>query len=117
MKKSNKTPLALTIGGTLLSGLTTTALQADAGLAIDTNPFQISELSTGYMQTAQSENDSAKKMKDGSCGEGKCGSSMMKGTEEKTVEGQCAGNKPMPSSKKNNKDAEGKCGEGKCGAM
>jgi len=36
------------------------------------------------------------KMKDGACGEGKCGSAMMKTNEDKTVEGKCAGNKPMP---------------------
>lgn len=117
MKKSNKTPLAIAVGSTLLSGLTSTAVQADTDFAIDANPFQISELSTGYMQTAKadSEKTGSKKMKDGSCGEGGCGAAMMKGSEEKTAEGNCAGNKPMPSEKKS--DKEGKCGEGKCGSM
>jgi uncharacterized low-complexity protein len=39
---------------------------------------------------------------------------MAKGSEEKTSEGACAGNKPMPDTSKE-KDKEGKCGEGKCG--
>lgn len=38
-------------------------------------------------------------MKEGTCGEGKCGSVMMKGHEEKTAEGSCAGNKLMPKIK------------------
>jgi uncharacterized low-complexity protein len=42
---------------------------------------------------------------------------MAKGSEEKTAEGKCAGDKPMPAAKKADKDSEGKCGEGKCGAM
>lgn len=116
MKKITQTPFV--IAGTLVTGLTSTAIHAQAGTYkdLDANPFTISELSNGYMQTAES--DSAKgskeKMKDGACGEGKCGSAMMKGSEEKTAEGKCAGNKPMP--KMDKKDMEGKCGEGKCGA-
>ncbi len=115
MKNTKKTPLAIAIGSTIISGLTATAVQAENSLEFDSNPFSLTELSSGYMQTAES--DDAKKggmkMKDGSCGEGKCGGSMMKGEEEKTVEGKCAGNKPMPS--KDSKAKEGKCGEGKCG--
>jgi uncharacterized low-complexity protein len=114
MKKTNKTPLAIAVGGTLLSGLASTTVSAESNSSIDANPFEISELSSGYMLTAKSDSDKkgSKNMKDGSCGEGKCGSSMMKGSEEKTAEGKCAGDKPMPSMKKG---AEGKCGEGKCG--
>jgi uncharacterized low-complexity protein len=37
-------------------------------------------------------------MKDGACGEGKCGAAMMKpaapAADKKAVEGKCAGNKP-----------------------
>ena len=117
MKKSNKTPLALAIGGTLVSGLTSTAIQADTLSELDANPFALNELSTGYMQTAEadSDKDGATKMKDGSCGEGKCGGAMAKCSEEKTAEGKCAGNKPMPKMDKNDKNMEGKSGEGKCG--
>ncbi|MFW5443465.1 MAG: hypothetical protein ACKE51_04050 [Methylococcaceae bacterium] len=118
MKKSNKAPLAITIGSTLLTGLGSPALQADPSAALGDNPFTLTELSTGYMQTAESDSESngSKKMKDGSCGEGNCGSKMMKGSEEKTSEGKCAGNKPMPKATKSDKDMEGKCGEGKCGS-
>ncbi len=113
MKKSNKTPLFLAVGGTLLSGLASTGVQAESFSSIDADPFKISELSGGYMQTAKAEEGS--KAKEGSCGEGKCGGAMAKGSEEKTAEGKCAGNKPMPKAKSADKDAEGKCGEGKCG--
>ena len=118
MKKSNKTPLAFAVGSALVSGLASTAIQAETISELDTNPFLMTELPTGYMQTAKSDDAGSNKMKDGSCGEGKCGSSMQKGAEEKTAEGKCAGNKPMPKmDKQDNKDKnmEGKCGEGKCG--
>mgnify|MGYP000187924399 CR=1 FL=1 len=115
MKSSNKTPLAIAVGSTLVSGLAATAVQADSLTNINANPFELTELSTGYMQTAKSE-DGSMKMKDGACGEGKCGGAMAKGSEEKTAEGKCAGNKPMPKMKKTDKNMEGKCGEGKCGS-
>ncbi len=115
MKKSTKTPLAIAVSSTLVAGLTSSTLQAQTETFTDleANPFTISELSTGYMLTAESDATKDNKMKDGACGEGKCGSSMQKGSEEKTAEGKCAGNKPMP--KESKKDMEGKCGEGKCG--
>lgn len=117
MKKSNKTSLVIAVGS-FVTGLTSTQIQAqpESYTDLDSNPFALSELSSGYMQTAESDSakDGKMKMKDGACGEGKCGSSMMKGSEEKTAEGKCAGNKPMP--KMDKKDMEGKCGEGKCGA-
>ena len=115
MRKTKQSPLLLAMGTTLVSGLSITAVQA--------NPFVMTELSEGYMQLAQAdtkdgkatkkEDKASSKMEDGSCGEGKCGGDMMKGGEEKTAEGSCAGNKPMP---KTDKESEGKCGEGKCGA-
>jgi len=114
MKKSNKAPLAMAIGSSLISGLASTTAQADNTLNIDDNPFEITELSTGYMHTAAE--DGSGKMKDGACGEGKCGAAMQKGAEEKTAEGKCAGNKPMPAASKSNKNKEAKCGEGKCGS-
>ncbi len=113
MKSSKKTPLAIAVGGTLVSGLSSTALQAESFSELNKNPFTLTELSTGYMQIAQSDSEESSKMKSGSCGEGKCGSKMMKGAEEKTAEGNCAGNKPVPKSEKSK---EGKCGDGKCGA-
>lgn len=123
MKKSNKAPLAIAIGSTIVSGLAASAVQAESSLTPNENPFSMTELSSGYMQTAKADNSGSAKMKDGSCGEGKCGSAMQKGSEEKTVEGKCAGNKPMPKAMKRmpaasqpEKMPEGKCGEGKCGS-
>ncbi len=117
MNKIIKKPLVIAVGGTIVSSLASTAIQAETQSEIESNPFEISELSAGYMQIAKSDSEKSgtKKMKDGSCGEGKCGTSM-KGSEEKTAEGKCAGDKPMPSAKKGKKGKEGKCGEGKCGS-
>ncbi len=116
MKLSNKTPITIAVGSTLVLGITSTTTQADTLSELDSNPFTINALSTGYMQTAKADDksDESTKMKDGSCGEGKCGGAMAKGSEEKTSEGACAGNKPMPNTSKA-KNKEGKCGEGKCG--
>jgi len=115
-----KSPLAIAVGTSLFSGLATTNVQADTIVTSGDNPFAMTELSSGYMFVAQAdkENQGTKKMKDGACGEGLCGASMMpEGALEKTSEGKCAGNKPMPNEEKQNmKDMEGKCGEGKCGA-
>lgn len=116
MKQTKHASFILTLGTTLISGLTATSVYAET-----TNPFVMTELSDGYMQLAaadtKKEDKDSGKMKAGSCGEGKCGGEMMKGNEEKTVEGNCAGNKPMPKAKGNEgKCGEGKCGEAKCGA-
>lgn len=111
MKKTNKTPLALAVGGTLVTGLTSTAIQADLQTELDANPFALTELSTGYMQTAEADSEkdaNMKMMKDGSCGEGKCGGAMKKGSEEKTTEGKCAGNMPMPKTDESDKKTEDK---------
>ncbi len=113
--KNTKSALLATLGTSLLSGLSASTAHANASSSQTDNPFTLTELSSGYLQVAKSDDKSGSmKMKDGACGEGKCGSSMMKTNEDKTVEGKCAGNKPMP--KANDKGMEGKCGEGKCGA-
>lgn len=115
-----KSPLAIAVGTTLVSGLTATGVMAEGAAGVANSPFAMTELTDGYMQVAQADKvKGAMKMKDGACGEGKCGASMMpKGALEKTSEGKCAGNKPMPSAKKGSKAMamEGKCGEGKCGS-
>ena len=121
MKKTNKiNKTAFVVGTSIVAGLGSTAISADS------NPFDISELSSGYMNTAEVDVVEAgvKKMKDGACGEGKCGGKMA-GEAEKTVEGKCAGKMDDASKaaegkcgdKKMDKPkaAEGKCGEGKCG--
>ncbi len=113
--KKTKSALLATLGTSLLSGLSASNAQATETTPQSGNPFTLTELSSGYLQVAESDDKgSSMKMKDGACGEGKCGSAMMKTNEDKTVEGKCAGNKPMP--KKDDKAMEGKCGEGKCGA-
>ncbi|NOQ13022.1 MAG: hypothetical protein GQ583_00895 [Methyloprofundus sp.] len=115
-----KSPLAVAaVGTTLFSGLSVGTAQAEGVANVEVNPFAMTELSSGYMLVAQAdEKKAATKMKEGACGEGKCGASMMpKGALEKTAEGKCAGNKPMPKAKKADmKGMEGKCGEGKCGS-
>lgn len=92
MKKFHKTPLAIAMGASLLP-LTANVVQADS------NPFALSELSSAYMQTAEAKTDAeASKMKEGSCGEGKCGAAMSKSVapaaDKKAIEGKCAASKP-----------------------
>lgn len=92
MKKIQKTPFALAMSASLLP------FAANA-VQVDSNPFALSDLNSGYMQTAEAEKDGASKMKDGACGEGKCGGQMMnKTTDKKAVEAVCAGKKAAPTS-------------------
>jgi len=101
MKKIQKTPFAIAMSASLLP-FAANAVQTDA------NPFAFSDLSSGYMQTAEAEKGDSK-MKDGACGEGKCGGNMMKqSTDSKAMEGKCAGNKPAPKDDKNDKKEEKK---------
>ncbi|MDD4915196.1 MAG: hypothetical protein PHW13_09200 [Methylococcales bacterium] len=90
MKKFHKTPLAIAMGASLLP-LTVGIAQADS------NPFALSELGSAYMQTAEAKSDAeAGKMKEGACGEGKCGAAMSKSAspaEKKALEGKCAASK------------------------
>ncbi|MDD2738353.1 MAG: hypothetical protein PHR94_05430 [Methylomonas lenta] len=109
MKKIQKTPFALAISASLLP-FAANAVQTDS------NPFSLSDLSSGYMQTAEAEKDGASKMKDGACGEGTCGGKMMdKTVDTKAVEAVCAGKKnaPAPATAKPSED---KKMEGNCGA-
>ncbi len=92
MKKIQKTPFALAMSASLLPF---------AANAVQTgnNPFALSDLNSGYMQTAEAEKDGSSKMKDGACGEGKCGGQMMnKTTDKKAIEAVCAGKKAAPAS-------------------
>ena len=138
MKKAMKTPLVAAVGSAVVSSLGAGAANAEA------NPFAMSELTDGYMQVAEADKSNEMKcgasmgMKEGSCGEGKCGAMM---GDVKIEEGKCAGNKGKAAdmSKKGQKmqgmqgngmqgkgmqgngmqgkGMEGKCGEGKCGSM
>lgn len=109
MKKITKTPFAIAIGASLLP-ISINIAQADS------NPFALSDLTSGYMQTAEANQDAGAKMKDGACGEGKCGGAMMqKSTDKKATEGKCAGNKPAAPAV-SDKATDGKKMEGNCGA-
>ena len=106
-KKKSFTTLSVAASTAFVASL---AASNVANAAEGANPFAMNELSSGYMQLADSHKGKegkcgegkcgGKKEKEGKCGEGKCGESKSK------KEGKCGGNK----SKK-----EGKCGEGKCG--
>lgn len=107
MKTINKTKFA--IGTSIIAGLVSGCATSDK------DSFSQKELSSGYMNQADS---AAKKVKNGACGEGKCGGKMAAPVEKakssiegKCGEGQCGENK-APAIKK---AIEGKCGEGKCG--
>ena len=86
-------PVAAAVGTAFVASMaaSTTAMAAD-------NPFEATELDSGYMLA------DGHKGKEGKCGEGKCGGEKAK--EGKCGEGKCGGDK---------KAHEGKCGEGKCG--
>lgn len=111
MKKFPRMPLAITLGTTLLSGVTAANVHAGTALSGE-NPFAVQELPGGYMLTAAAETakeETAKpdaKTMQGACGEGKCGASMKSGAsgdakdphqshqpENKAIEAKCAGMK------------------------
>ena len=93
MKQKN-TLLSLAVG----TAFAATAAMAPLATAAE-NPFGMTKLSSGYLLA-----DAHDKMKEGKCGEGKCGADKKK--EGKCGEGKCGADKMK----------EGKCGEGKCGA-
>ncbi len=109
MKTSNKT-IALALSGAFALSIAATTINAAE------NPFAIKSLSSGY-QVADAE-----KMKDGKCGEGKCGAEMKKEMGAKAHDGKCGEGKCGAEMKKEMADKahdgkmkDGKCGEGKCG--
>lgn len=91
MKKIQKTPFAIAMSASLLP-FAANAIETEA------NPFALSDMNSGYMQTAEAEKSGDSKTMEGKCGEGKCGGSMMQqSTDSKAMEGKCAGNKPAPA--------------------
>ena len=114
MSEQKIKPLAAAVGAAFMVSV---ALSPVASAA--SNPFQLSELSSGYevagkdaegkcgeakgmakkaegKAKGEAKKAEAKAKAEGKCGEGKCG------------EGKCGGATPKAES-------EGKCGEGKCG--
>jgi uncharacterized low-complexity protein len=103
MNKTHKT-IALAIGGAFALSIAATSVNAAS------NPFEMKTLSNGY-QVA----DGHEKMKDGKCGEGKCGAS------KKAKEASCSAEKTKEGTCSAEKTKEGKCSaekakEGNCGA-
>ena len=87
---SNKIkPVAAVLGTTFAVSLMASPL-ANA----EQNPFEINELTSGYMQLADGHGE-------GSCGEGSCGENKGEGS---CGEGSCG-----------ESEGEGSCGEGSCG--
>lgn len=101
-KKPSLKPLAAAVGTAFAVSMAAAPVANAAS-----NPFSMSDLSSGYELVAE-----------GKCGEGKCGAGKSatskdpegrcgaKTTEGKCGEGKCGGTKSS---------SEGKCGEGKCG--
>ncbi|MYB89462.1 MAG: hypothetical protein F4X93_05840 [Proteobacteria bacterium] len=101
--RSELKPLVVAVSAVLATG-TFVISTANA----DENPFQMTELSSGYMVAdahgaAQEGATEEEKTEEGKCGEGKCG------------EGKCGGEESGADASEDGKTEEGKCGEGKCG--
>ncbi|MGS2723828.1 HvfA family oxazolone/thioamide-modified RiPP metallophore [Porticoccus sp. GXU_MW_L64] len=103
MAKQTIKPLAAAVGAAFLASV------AIAPAAMADNPFEASELTSGYNNTLTGDKGEEGKCGEGKCGEGKCGED--KGEEGKCGEGKCGEGKCGED-----KGEEGKCGEGKCGA-
>ena len=96
---SNKThmkPVAAAIGAALAG-----SLAMGAANAAD-NPFGLSEIGSGYMQLASSNENKGAEGKcggekaastEGKCGEGKCGEGKCGSEKTTSTEGKCGGNK------------------------
>ncbi len=101
----NKKTFSLTLGGALASTLLSVAPNIQAG----ENPFAMSSINTSQQLAASdpkaAEGGCSAKMKEGKCGEGKCGANKKKMKEgacsAKAAEGKCS------ASKTENKDATG----------
>jgi uncharacterized low-complexity protein len=100
-KKHPSTPIALAIGTAFAAGVAATPV-----VHADVNPFAVTQLSSGYMLSAD----------EGQCGanrqasEAKCGAE--KAAQKITDEAECGANKAMAKPKP---VKEAKCGEAKCG--
>ena len=105
-------PIAAALGTTFAVSLVASPI-ANAG----ENPFNMTELNSGYMvagHDAEGKCGEGKKEGEGKCGEGKAESEGKcgEGHDGKKAEGACG-----EKAKAEGKCGEGKCGEGKCGGM
>ena len=92
-------PVALAVGAALAGSFALTSSIANGKVVED--PFEVTELSSGYMLGTTGEGHGEDKEGEGKCGEGSCG--------EKEGEGNCG------EGSCGEKEGEGKCGEGSCG--
>jgi uncharacterized low-complexity protein len=104
IEKSSIKPLAFALGAAFATTLSSTAVVNAAS-----NPFEMTELSGGYLVTAAAEGKCGGSMKAKSDAEAKCGAK--KAADKASKDGKCGANKT-----RNKTGKEGKCGEGKCGA-
>jgi len=100
MAMNKKTSIALAASAAMTAGMALSPMAM-----ADSNPFQSTELNSGYMQLAKDHGE-------GKCGEAKCGGEM-KDKEAKC--GEDMKDKEAKCGEDSKKDAEGKCGEAKCG--
>ena len=105
MAKNNSKTLAAAVGAAFL----TTAALAPVASAAE-NPFQLSELKSGYQVADAHEGKCGgdKAEGEGKCGEGKADAEGKCGEGKADAEGKCGEGKAKG-------DGEGKCGEAKCG--
>jgi len=114
-------PIALAVGAALAG---TFAISGTVNADSIDSPFEMSNLTVGYMLgegegscggDKDAEGSCGEKDGEGSCGEkegeGSCGEADDKEGEGSCGEGSCGGDKADDGEK----DAEGSCGEGSCG--
>jgi uncharacterized low-complexity protein len=100
IKRTTLKPIASVLGTTFVVSLATSPIATATE-----NPFNLNELTKGYMVAGHDA--------EGKCGEGKCGDK--KESEGKCGEGKCGDKKESEGKCGDKKESEGKCGEGKCG--
>lgn len=96
--KSELKPLVMAVSAALATG----AFAISTANA-DENPFQMTELSSGYMVADSHGGAEEGAVEEDKSEEGKCG------------EGKCGGEEADADASGEDKSEEGKCGEGKCG--
>ena len=100
-------PVAAAVGVAFISSLVFSAVAV-----ADENPFDASDLDTGYMLADSHEGGEGSCGEgEGSCGEGSCGEGEGSCGEGSCGEGSCGEGEGSCGEK----GEEGKCGEGKCG--
>jgi uncharacterized low-complexity protein len=117
MTDKTRKPLAIAIGTAFAATLAASTVANAA--TTEGNPFTMTEMSSGYMHVADAKDgkcganktmpdgkcggEKAKAMKDGKCGEAKCGANKAKTTQggkaKTPEEGKCGAGKAKPEGK------------------